>query len=257
MIAGDPDTIAERVQALADVGIEGMTASRCRTSTTWSRSSSRARLGIGVRGAGRLVGVSGIRRATSAALAELVVGFGANVQPDQIVTVSSEPGRRSRPSSRGRGVRPRRQVRRPRGVRSLRQTLAAEARSARDAVLRPALVRRARAGARRGPRRQDRPQSDPSAPSLMADIDPDRLGLDMLPRLREEGEIVAKQLLNWSIVPSPTPGWATIVLPDLDPRGGARAPVGGGRRTSAGSTSRIRCGVEDAARAARARSRRS
>jgi aminopeptidase len=57
----------------------------------------------------------------------------------------------------------------------------------------------------------------PSAPQLMADVEPDRLGLDMLPRLLESGDVVAKHVCNWSIVPSPTPGWASIVFPKLDP----------------------------------------
>jgi aminopeptidase len=151
------------------------------------------------------------------ALAELAVGLGANVQPDQIVAVSSEPGmeelvRAVADVAYARGAKfvdlvvfdP--YVKHSRMKHAALETLPyvppwfgqrvlalGEAHAANIALV------------------------GPSAPRLMADIDPDRLGLDMLPRLRETGEIVAKRLLNWSIVPSPTPGWAAIVFPDLDP----------------------------------------
>jgi aminopeptidase len=52
-------------------------------------------------------------------------------------------------------------------------------------------------------------------PTLMDDIDPDRQGIDMLPRLKESSAVVGKRLNNWNIVPAPTPGWAQYVHPDL------------------------------------------
>jgi aminopeptidase len=52
-------------------------------------------------------------------------------------------------------------------------------------------------------------------PALMDDINPDRMGADMLPRLKESSEVVGKMLNNWNIVPCPTPGWAQYVHPEL------------------------------------------
>jgi aminopeptidase len=54
-------------------------------------------------------------------------------------------------------------------------------------------------------------------PSLLADVDPVRSGKDMLPFLKETGEVVTRQTTNWTIVPVPTPGWAQAVHPDLPP----------------------------------------
>ncbi len=55
----------------------------------------------------------------------------------------------------------------------------------------------------------------PTEPTLMDDVDPDRLGLDMLPRLRESMMVVAKQQTNWSIVPFPNLSGRGLVYPDL------------------------------------------
>ena len=54
-------------------------------------------------------------------------------------------------------------------------------------------------------------------PGQLEGIDPDRAGKDMLPFLKEIGEIIAKRNNNWTIVPVPTPGWARAVHPDLEP----------------------------------------
>jgi aminopeptidase len=52
-------------------------------------------------------------------------------------------------------------------------------------------------------------------PTLMDDIDSDRMGIDILPRLKESSQTVGKRLNNWNIVPCPTPGWAQYVHPEL------------------------------------------
>ena len=54
-----------------------------------------------------------------------------------------------------------------------------------------------------------------TAPNLMGDLDPELLGRDRLPRVKELGEIVGKRLTNWCIVPAPHPAWAALVWPDL------------------------------------------
>jgi aminopeptidase len=56
----------------------------------------------------------------------------------------------------------------------------------------------------------------PIDPHLMDDVDPDLLGRDMLPRVRESNEILSARTVNWTVAPCPTPGWARFVYPDLD-----------------------------------------
>jgi aminopeptidase len=57
----------------------------------------------------------------------------------------------------------------------------------------------------------------PTEPHLFDDADPARAGRDLLPRLKETGKIVNDRTTNWSIVPFPNQGWASIVHPDLAP----------------------------------------
>jgi aminopeptidase len=57
----------------------------------------------------------------------------------------------------------------------------------------------------------------PVAPHLMDDVDPARVGRDMLPRVKESAEVLSRQALNWTVAPAPTPGWAQLVHPDMDP----------------------------------------
>jgi aminopeptidase len=51
----------------------------------------------------------------------------------------------------------------------------------------------------------------------MEDVDPALAGKDMLPATRESLEVVNQRTTNWSIVPCPTPDWAVLVHPDLQP----------------------------------------
>jgi aminopeptidase len=55
----------------------------------------------------------------------------------------------------------------------------------------------------------------PIAPNLLEDIDPVRVGLDTLPRVPESGPLIGAGAFNWSIIPSPTPGWAAGIYPEL------------------------------------------
>jgi aminopeptidase len=55
-----------------------------------------------------------------------------------------------------------------------------------------------------------------TSPGLLDDLDPVLAGRDLLPRLKETGQIVSERTTNWTIVPFPTPGWARQVFPDLD-----------------------------------------
>ena len=56
-----------------------------------------------------------------------------------------------------------------------------------------------------------------SEPHLFDDIDPELLGIDLLPRTRESTIVVGKQQTNWCIVPCPTHDWASLVHPDMEP----------------------------------------
>src|SRR5215212_2441323 len=151
-----------------------------------------------------------------ARLADLVVGFGANVQPDQIVAVTCEPGkerlvRAIAESAYCRGAKfvdvhwfdP--WVKRARIAHARDETLdfvpdwygqrvlaLGEARAARIAL------------------------SGPSAPGVLADLDPVRAGRDRLPAVKESGKVVNDRTTNWSIIPCPTPAWAGLVFPDVD-----------------------------------------
>ena len=55
------------------------------------------------------------------------------------------------------------------------------------------------------------------APGLLDDLDPVRAGRDRLPGLRESGTVINERTTNWTIAPCPTPEWAGLVWPDLEP----------------------------------------
>lgn len=59
--------------------------------------------------------------------------------------------------------------------------------------------------------------SGPHAPTALEGLDPARAGRDLLPYLPEVGEIVNRMTTSWCIVPAPTGPWAERVYPDLDP----------------------------------------
>ncbi len=57
----------------------------------------------------------------------------------------------------------------------------------------------------------------PVDPYVMDDIDPARLGIDRLPRVPDSLPIINNGLCNWAMVPVPTPGWARALFPSLEP----------------------------------------
>jgi aminopeptidase len=59
----------------------------------------------------------------------------------------------------------------------------------------------------------------PGTPGVLDGADPALAGRDMLPRVKESGQVVSEQTTNWTIVPCPTRGWAKQVHPDLDDDG--------------------------------------
>ena len=58
--------------------------------------------------------------------------------------------------------------------------------------------------------------SGPHAPRALEGLDPARAGRDLLPYLPETGEIVNRMTTSWCIVPAPTPDWAEQVYPALE-----------------------------------------
>jgi aminopeptidase len=149
--------------------------------------------------------------------AALVVGFGANVQPGQILALGAEPGKEA-----------------------FARAVAAEAyrRGAKfvDVAYFDLHVKRARLkyadpdtidfvpswyGERLlaiGDQRCARVGlSGPVEPGLFDDVDPALAGRDQLPFLKESAKVVNDGTTNWSISPAPTTGWARLVFPDLDP----------------------------------------
>jgi aminopeptidase len=147
-------------------------------------------------------------------LADLVVGFGANVQQDQIVAVTCEPGKEGlvraiAESAYRRGAKfvdvawfdP--WVKRARVAHARDETLEFVPGWYGERVLALGDARAARIAL-----------SGPSAPGLLSDLDPVRAGKDRLPAVKESGTVVNERTTNWSIIPCPTPAWATLVFPD-------------------------------------------
>jgi aminopeptidase len=150
-------------------------------------------------------------------LAELVVRFGANVQPGQIVALSSAPGKE--PLARAIAEEAYRagarfvdlsvfdiHLKRARALYADPDTLS---------FVPPWYGERIRALGDAGAARIV--LAGPVAPQAMDGIDPALAGRDMLPALKESIEVVNARTTNWTIAPCPTGGWAELVFPELDP----------------------------------------
>jgi aminopeptidase len=150
------------------------------------------------------------------ALAELVVAFGANLQPGQILAISSEPGkeylaRAIADSAYRRGAlfvdlsvfdvhlkRSRALHADPDTLRFIPPWMGARARSLGEHhCARIALT-------------------GPASPRILEGIDPSLLGRDTLPSLPESMQIIDDRTTNWTAVPCPTVDWARLVHPELD-----------------------------------------
>ena len=150
-------------------------------------------------------------------LADLIVGFGANVQPGQLVGVTSYLGKEELTHEIARAAY-------ERGARYVdvhysdplvkRQRLLYADPGTLDYIppwLRERMLHLSDAHAARIA------LSGPQAPHALDGLDPDRVGRDALPYLPETGEIVNRRTTNWCVAPAPTRGWAGIVYPDVDP----------------------------------------
>jgi len=151
------------------------------------------------------------------ALADLIVRFGANVQPGQVVAISSEPGKE-------------------RLARAVAESAYRAGAKFVDLSVFDIHVKRARMeyaaddtldyvppwyGQRMQALGENRcaviALTGPVAPRIMDGIDPTRLGRDLLPRIRESIEIVNQRSTNWTAAPCPTPSWAELVHPEVAP----------------------------------------
>jgi aminopeptidase len=56
----------------------------------------------------------------------------------------------------------------------------------------------------------------PTAPAIFDDLDPKRLGRDVYPRVKEWNEVLDMRTMNWCVAPSPTHEWAKLVYPDAE-----------------------------------------
>ena len=148
-------------------------------------------------------------------IADLVVRVGANVQPGQVVAITSSPGKED-------------------VTRALAESAYRAGARFVDVWYFDMYVKRARLlhgreedldfvpswyGQRLRALSDQRcariALSGPADPELFADVDPQLASRDHLPMLEESSAVVNERTTNWCAVPCPTPGWARIVHPDL------------------------------------------
>ncbi|HTX46362.1 MAG TPA: aminopeptidase [Solirubrobacteraceae bacterium] len=151
------------------------------------------------------------------AIARLAVEFGANVQPGQVVLISSEPAHAQLARAAGKAAYARGALFVDLAVSDPQLKRARALHAAPDALgyVPPWLGQRIVAlGELHGSWITLR---GPSHPHALDDIDPELAGRDMLPRVPESLDVVNAATTNWTIVPCPTPGWAELVHPELSP----------------------------------------
>ncbi len=152
---------------------------------------------------------------TIRSLADLAVGFGSNVQPGQMVAITSSTGK----ETLTRAV-----------------THAAYERGARyvDVLYFDPWVKRERIAQAPEDSLEEVPPwlidrlewlsdqhaaritlNGPAAPRALDGLDPARAGRDQIPYLPNSGSVVNRGTTNWCIVPAPTVDWAREVYPDV------------------------------------------
>jgi aminopeptidase len=162
-------------------------------------------------------GAGGVGAHMLARFAELIIRFAANVQPGQIVAISTEPGKLD--LTRAVADRAYRagakfvdvlqfdlHVKRSRILHAPEDTLDYVPPWYGERVLALGEQRAARVGL-----------TGPSMPGLLSDLDPVRAGRDQLPFLPESAQVVNARTTNWTAVPCPTQPWAALVHPALEP----------------------------------------
>ena len=158
-----------------------------------------------------------MNRETLDRLADLIVGFGANVQPGQIVAITTEPGKeeltralaRAAYQAGARFVDPwyfDYQVKRERLVHAGEEDLDFVPGWYGHRLLELSRLRCARIAL-----------TGAGDPTLLDGIDPVRAGKDQLPWISEGGQVINDRTTNWCGVPCPTETWASLVYPELAP----------------------------------------
>ena len=150
-------------------------------------------------------------------LADLAVGFGANVQPGQIVAVTTYTGKEDLAREVTRAAY-------ERGARYV-DVLIADPWVKRERIARapddsldfvpPWQIDRLEWLSAEGAARIS--LNGPSAPEALDGLDPGRAGRDLAPYLPNSGDVVNRRTTNWCVIPGPTTGWARIVYPELEP----------------------------------------
>jgi aminopeptidase len=150
-------------------------------------------------------------------LAELVVGFGANVQPGQVMGVTSFVGKEelTREVARAAYERGARWVDVVYFDNLLKRERVAHAPADSLDFVPPWLLQRLQWLSDEHAARVT--LSGPQAPTALEGLDPERAGHDLLPYLPLSGKVVNARTTNWSICPGPTVEWAEAVYPDLPP----------------------------------------
>jgi aminopeptidase len=148
-------------------------------------------------------------------LADLVVGFGANLQRGQVVSVAADVGQEE--AARAVAVAAYRRGARYVDVQYFDPYVKrARIEHSPDEFLDwvpPWLGFRLRAlGDLRAARIS---LAGSTAPGLLADLDPARAGRDRLPWIDEILEVIDARTTNWTVAPFPTPAWAQVVHPEL------------------------------------------
>jgi aminopeptidase len=159
----------------------------------------------------------GLDDATLERFASLVVGFGCNLQPGQVLSIGAEIGKeRIARALAAEGYRRGAKfvdvayfdlhLKRERILHSAEEHLDYVPPWYGERLLALGEHRCARIGL-----------TGPAHPGLLDDLDPIRAGKDQLPALRETGKVVNQRTTNWTAVPAPTRAWAQLVHPDVDP----------------------------------------
>ncbi len=150
-------------------------------------------------------------------LAELAVRFGANVQPGQILVLSSEPGKEKLARAVAEAAYEHGALfvdlrvfdlylKRARALHADPDTLSFVPPWYGQQMLAYGEHRVARVGL-----------TGPADPHVMDGVDLDLLGRDTLPRVREANEVLNARTTNWCLIPCPTPEWGRLVHPELEP----------------------------------------
>jgi aminopeptidase len=150
-------------------------------------------------------------------LADLIVGYGANVQPGQLVGVSSSIGKEDLTREIARAAYEHgahyvdvlywdHRVKRERLLHGAPETFGYIPPWMHDRLQHLSDEHAARISL-----------SGPQSLDVFAGVPADRSGTDSLPYLPEVGEIVSLRQTNWCVAPAPTKEWATAVYPDDEP----------------------------------------